>query len=202
MGVGREQFVVVYDNSFAPWMFFLCLIAVLSFPDRPKSSICMFVGVSCVTNIWGGCVQQMLRGASDILQNALGGSENIWRTWCSALILTSMVLLMMSVRVCVSSAPRPSEFYIIYRFPPAAHLSSTRWLDVKMSKLISGGIAVPEKTDSNLACLEACSPTCSFPFYLCNFYELQGFRDFASIFADFPRLLDFSKMFKDFNSFS
>ena len=142
------------------WLFLLS--------EPSQTSICMFVGVSCVTNIWGGCVQQMLRGASDILQNALGGSEKIWRTWCSALILTSMVLLMMAVRVCVSSAARPFEFYIIYRFlprrPPLQH-SMTRWLDVKMLKLISGGVAVPELTDSNFAFLEARSPTCSFPFY-------------------------------------
>ena len=112
------------------WVLHCCFV----FSRPSQTSICMFVGVSCVTNIWGGCVQQMLRGASDILQNALGGSENIWRTWCSALILTSMVLLTMAVRVCVSSAARPFEFYIIYRFlpcrPPLQH-SMTRCENVK-----------------------------------------------------------------------
>ena len=134
MGVGGSNLflfmITLLLHECVFWVLHCCFV----FSRPSQTSICMFVGVSCVPNKWGGCVQQMLRGASDILQNALAGTEHIWRTWCSALILTSTVLLMMAVRVCVSSAARPFEFYIIYRFlpcrPPLQH-SMTRCENVK-----------------------------------------------------------------------
>ena len=79
----------------------------------------------------------------------------------------------------------------------AADSSSTRWLDDRMLKRIAGGIVVPERKDSNLACLEAWFLGCSVPIFSWIFTNLRDFVDLHGFTKNFTDFNEFSNMFID-----
>ena len=67
-----------------------------------------------------------------------------------------------------------------------------------MLKGIAGGIVVPERQDSNLACLEAWFLGCSVPIFLWIFTNLRDFVDLHGFSKSFRNFDEFSNMFIDF----
>ena len=177
-------------------MYFGYFSVVLPFPSHPKINI-RVCWSGCVTNTKGRVRPTNVRwgGASNILRNASGGPRN--HLTHQMLNLKPFFEYWQFEFACRRQHPLVIPHYLQVAVS-AADSSSTRWLDDRMLKRIAGGIVVPERKDSNLACLEAWFLGWSVPHFLWNFTNLRDFVDLHGFTKSFTYFNEFSNMFIDF----
>ena len=195
-GIGGSSLFLFTATLESHWYVFWMLQCRLAFPSHPKVNI-RVCWCFCVTNIKGRVRPTNVRwgGASNILRNASGGPRN--HLTHQMLNLKPFFEYWQFEFACRRQHPLVIPHYLQVAVS-AADFSSTRWLDDRMLKRIAGRIVVPERKESNLACLEAWFLGCSVPIFLWIFTNLRGFVDLHGFSKSFIGFDEFPNMFIDF----